>query len=77
MPLSGDLISEITYLIAHVFESKSAKLALWDSGDTEIKPGAVIFTLCVWGCVARKPEIEAVLDIATLCFGQVSTAKLA
>ena len=77
MPLSGDLISEITYLITHVFESKGAKLPLWNSGNTEIKPGAVIFTLCVWRCVARKPKIEAVFDIATLCFGQVSTAKLA
>ena len=62
-------------MIAHVFEREGAELALGNSRHAEVEPGAIVLALHVRGCVARKPEVEAILQVAALRLGQISAAK--
>ena len=64
-------------MIAHIFKGEGAELALRDARDTEIKPGAIVLALHVWLGIAGQPQVEAILEVASLSSSQIAAAKVA
>ena len=67
----------LTYLIVQVFERECHKFALWNTGNTEVKPGLVVVSVHMRCCVMGYPEVETILLISALGSWQVSGAELA